>query len=655
MIGVGAWAVSITIAPVVAQSENTIARDAERFGAREHIEHISLSPDGSQVAMVVPGSTGDGTIVQVANPIEGGAPRSVMRLDGANGRVISCAWPTDTRIICNIHLIVGPDRLSFTRVVSFNRDGSDVQLLSQRPGANALGLMQNGGRVLDLLNGTGNGAILMTRQYIPEGGSGTRMVESRRGLGVDRVDVVSGRRTVVEQPVRNLAEYISDGQGRIRVRGIFEERDGIIGRTLTYQYRPADGGSWRPLATYDLDDETGFNPLAVDPTSNMVYGLEKIDGRQALWRIALDGTGRREMVLSHPQVDISGVIQTGRNARIVGATYVTDRRQAEMFDPELKILNQSLGRALPNSPIVSFVGASADESSLLLFAGSDNDPGRYFLYKKSQRELIEVMPSRPQLEGVALARVQHVTFPAADGTQIPGYLTLPPGSDGRDLPAIVLPHGGPGSRDEWGFDWLSQFLAARGYVVLQPNFRGSTGYGDSWFQNNGFRSWRTAIGDVNDGGRWLISQGIADANRLAIMGWSYGGYAALQSAVLDPDLFKAIVAVAPVTDLEVLRSEARGFTNSARVDAFIGRGPHIAEGSPARHAERIRAPVMLVHGTLDQNVGVGQSRLMQRSLQTAGRNPVYLEFDGLDHYLVSNTARQRMLQDVDGFLAASMR
>jgi dipeptidyl aminopeptidase/acylaminoacyl peptidase len=167
------------------------------------------------------------------------------------------------------------------------------------------------------------------------------------------------------------------------------------------------------------------------------------------------------------------------------------------------------------------------------------------------------MPERPDLADYKLAPVKAITYKAADGTDIPAYLTLPPGSDGKNIPAIVMPHGGPASRDEWGFDWLSQFFAHQGYAVLQPNFRGSSGYGEAWFQKNGYQSWKTAIGDVNDAGRWLSAQGIAAPGKLAIVGWSYGGYAALQSAVLDPDLFKAIVAVAPVTDLETCDRSSR--------------------------------------------------------------------------------------------------
>lgn len=174
-----------------------------------------------------------------------------------------------------------------------------------------------------------------------------------------------------------------------------------------------------------------------------------------------------------------------------------------------------------------------------------------------------------------------------------------------------MPHGGPSARDEWGFDWMAQFFAARGYAVLQPNYRGSAGYGDAWFQENGFRSWNVAIGDVIDGGRWLVKEGIADPHQLAIFGWSYGGYAALQSAVVDPTLFKAVVAIAPVSDLNALKEEHRHWRDWELVSEFIGNGPHTREGSPVEQAGRIHVPVLLFHGELDSNVGVQQSRTMQ--------------------------------------------
>ena len=264
------------------------------------------------------------------------------------------------------------------------------------------------------------------------------------------------------------------------------------------------------------------------------------------------------------------------------------------------------------------------------------------------------MEVRPPLDGTTLASQKAITFRASDGTMIPAYLTLPPGSDGKGLPAIVMPHGGPAARDEWGFDWLSQFFANRGYAVLQPNFRGSTGYGDDWFAKNGFQSWRIAIGDVNDAGRYLLSSGIAAPGKLGIFGWSYGGYAALQSSVLDPDLFKAIVAVAPVTDLATLRSEASSYTSAMMVGKFIGHGAEVERGSPAQNVASIKAPVLLFHGDIDMNVGVGESRMMASRLRAAGKPVEYVEYKGLDHQLDDSAVRAEKLGKSDAFFRKAM-
>ena len=246
-------------------------------------------------------------------------------------------------------------------------------------------------------------------------------------------------------------------------------------------------------------------------------------------------------------------------------------------------------------------------------------------------------------------------FLIGPGRQPESQITLPPGVDTpKDLPAIVMPHGGPSARDYWGFNWLAQFYASRGYVVLQPNFRGSTGYGDEFFKQNGFRSWPTAIGDVLDAGRWLVAQGIASPDKMAVVGWSYGGYAALQSAVVDPGLFKAVIAVAPVTDLVELKEQRRQWSDFVIVNREIGDGPHVREGSPALNAAKIKVPVLLFHGEMDRNVLIRQSREMADRLAAAGVPHELVTWPDLDHDLEDSAARAEMLRKSDAFLRKAM-
>jgi dipeptidyl aminopeptidase/acylaminoacyl peptidase len=434
---------------------------------------------------------------------------------------------------------------------------------------------------------------------------------------------------------------MTDGRGNVRLmRSAGTTAAGrLLSGEFRYHYRSNGSKDWEPLGKYDANEETGIRPLAIDSDSNSLYLLKKLNGREALYRQRLDLGGAETLVASDKSVDIDDVVRVGHGQRVIGYSYATEQRHAVYFDPEFKKLSDSLGKALPNQPLVDFTGSSADGSKLLIFAGGDTLPGSYYLYDRRSRSLNELALVRPELEGKPLASVRAVAYPAADGAQVPAYLTLPPGKEAKGLPAIVLPHGGPSARDEWGFDWLAQFLAARGYAVIQPNYRGSAGYGEDWLSENGFRNWRTAISDINSAARYLTAQGIADPKKMAIVGWSYGGYAALQSVAVDPDLYRASVAIAPVTDLSLMKQDSKNFTNSKMVAQFVGSGDHISAGSPLRNAEKIKVPVLLVHGDLDANVSITHSDKMAAALE----NAEMIRFKGLDHFLDDSNARIEML------------
>jgi dipeptidyl aminopeptidase/acylaminoacyl peptidase len=529
--------------------------------------------------------------------------------------------------------------------------------LSQRQSLTAERFAQFGGDVVALDVGGEPGQILMSRQFVPDGDSSSRIASRADGFGVELIDVSSGKRKLLERPDEQASRFVADEHGRVRVKvRALRDGSGRLTGDYNYYYRTPDSDSWQTFKqlTIDGDPVPFFTPLSVDSGRNTAYGFVRRNGYRAVAEFPLDGSGEGKVMLARDDVDIDSLIVIGRQRRVVGASYATEKREVAYFDPQLAKLAKDLGKALPDQPIINIVGANADESRLLIIASSDTMPGVVYLFDKASRSLEPLLQVRTALEEKPLGRMRPVTYPASDGTMIPGYLTLPAGSDGKNIGAIVLPHGGPSARDEWGFDWLVQFFTARGFAVLQPNYRGSSGYGESWYGRNGFKSWDVAIGDVNDAGRWLIKEGIARPDQLAIVGWSYGGYAALQSQVLDPNLYKAVVAIAPVTDLNYIVEDARDYTNFKVVRDFIGEGPHVEAGSPRRHAEKFAVPVALFHATRDLNVDVRHSRGMEKALKAAGKSVLYREYPDLQHDLGDSQVRASMLQDIGAFLDQSL-
>ena len=627
---------------------------ATAFGAREAIQQVSMSPDGNKIAYIVP-AKGQGSRLYTVDITNTATPRVALAASGDPERLSSCEWVSNARLICRIGMVMrdwdGP--VTASRLVAVNADGTELKLVSVRQGINAEWISFFGGNLIDLLP-SDDGAVLLGREYVPEGKIGSVIAKTKEGYGVDRVDTLSLVSKQVIAPTRLASEYISDGLGTVRIMGVVKTASEYDSGIRRYLYRIAGRTDWELLSEYDSTTRTGFNPYAVDPIEDVAYGFEKTDGRMALYKVKLDGTLTKTKIFSRPDVDVDGLITLGRKKQIVGVTYATEKRDSAYFDPALRKLGASLSKALPRADLVNFAGMSADGQKLVIWAGSDTNPGQFYYFDKTTNRVSPLFASRPELGNYTLAPVKPVSVKASDGTLIPGYLTLPVGSTGKGLPAIVMPHGGPSARDEWGFDWLAQYFAHQGFAVLQPNYRGSAGFGDDWYQQNGFKSWQTAIGDINESGRWLISEGIAAPDKIAIFGWSYGGYAALQSAVLDPSLFKAIVAVAPVTDLAKLKEQERGYTSYLLNRDFIGSGPHIIEGSPARNAKRISAPVMLFHGDLDRNVDVIQSQFMARQLKEAGASPELFVYKNLDHYLEDGAVRAEMLQKSADFLKAKL-
>jgi dipeptidyl aminopeptidase/acylaminoacyl peptidase len=630
---------------------------AAAFGSRPDMSDLRLSPDGLSVAFITP-TEGQGSVLYTLSLAPGAKPKVAYYADGKPIRLSGCNWVANDRLVCAVYALVNDKinnniagLLPVTRLAAVNADGTKGQKLSVQENQNSRGFALSDTAVIDWLPEQ-DGSVLMAREYIPSADHvGTSTGYNLRGLGVDEIDT---RTLNVKHviPPRAATGYLSDGRGTVRI--VAENVPDPTGRnsgTISYLYRTQDSVDWHELSRYNSVDHTGFQPVAVDHDLDIAYGWKKLDGRIALYAMSLDGSLHERLVYARPDVDLGGLVRIGRRSRVVGVSYATDLPHTEYFDDDIKDLLGALHKALPQQKLMSVVDSSVDESKLLVFAGSDTDPGAYYILDRHANSVHKFFGARAKLEGATLAHVKPITYTSADGTTIPAYLTLPPGMDDpHGQPAIVMPHGGPSERDEWGFDWLAQFFAARGYVVLQPEFRGSAGFGDAWFQHNGFKSWQTAIGDVVAAGQWLVKQGIADPAKLGIVGWSYGGYAALQSVAVDPTVFKAIVAIAPVTDLAAAKNERGFWSDFYLVSDFVGSGETMREGSPITNVAKFKQPVLIFHGTDDRNVSVEESRRMDAALKAAGANSQLVIFQDRDHRLDDSAVRADMLRQSDAFL-----
>jgi len=649
--------------PVISSAQAAAPKDdADAFGMLDAISDVELSADGKKLVYV--GSGGGASTLAVVINLETGAVTQATRGDGKPINIGYCNWSAADRIVCSLHGLENYRGTLFRmrRTVAMDIDGKNQIFLGQKDSLEQERKRFSDGWVLDWLNGV-DGKVLMVRSYVREATTGRMTARADNGLGVDLIDTRTGAATQVERPGETTRDYTSDGLGHVRiVSSEAVSGSGYVSGMTTHAFRLPDSAEMRQLGTYTQDRAGGGRgkgiwPLAVDPRDNAAYVIDALGERRALFKITLDASMKRELVFDSKEVDVDGAVTIGRSGRVIGATYTTDRTYVHYFDPDYQKIHEMLTRAIPKTPLIFFVSASADEQLLVVHASADNDPGSWYLYDRAKKSLGVISAARPALKGKTLSTVKPMTYAAADGTQIPAYLTLPPGvTEAKNLPAIVMPHGGPGARDSWGFDWLAQFFAQRGYAVIQPNFRGSEGYGEAWFENNGFRDWKIAIGDVCDAGRWMVKQGLADPSKLAIVGWSYGGYAALQSNVLDPDLFKAVVAIAPVADLELLKSQHMLMhANAAVVSDWIGSGPHIKEGSPAQNSGAFKAPVLMFQGDIDVNVDIAQPRLMDKELRKAGKSSELIVYKDLEHNLADSSVRADMLRKSDAFLRKNLK
>ena len=438
----------------------------------------------------------------------------------------------------------------------------------------------------------------------------------------------------------NVVQWLLDRNQVPRIAVRQEERtDSNRARALTMWHRNGDGEKWEMIGkTADAGIQGNVRPLAFDYDNKTLYVASNLDAdRSAIFKYDIAERKIGEKLLAHPLIDLNGGLLFSRKKKaLMGIRYNAQLPDTTWFDEDMVRLQTSLDKALPgNVNTIDF--ADEDSRYVLIYSASDSNPGGYFLFDSEKRKLQEVSKSREWLPPALMSKRTFIKYKARDGLEIPAWITTPIDSDGKNLPLVVHIHGGPWVRGYSGIEWgrwpQAQFLASRGYAVLEPEPRGSTGYGRKHYVSS-FKQWGlTMQDDITDGALQLVKEGIADKSRMCLYGASYGGYATLQGLVKDPDLWRCGVAYVAVTDLNLFQTvswsdTARGSdyfeTDFKRYVGDTDRDrEQFEKTSPARNADKIKAPVLLAMGQDDQRVPLIHGDTMRAAMEKAGKRIEY--------------------------------
>ena len=460
-----------------------------------------------------------------------------------------------------------------------------------------------------------------------------------------------GKITTVQTPREGVWNWVADDQGVVRMG------TGWNNRKLNVYYRRDAASDLALIARMKEDDEEGYwDALQVIGGSDEGYVLSAGEnGRVGLRRFNFARREAVETIYEHPEWDIDSV--TLKQGKPFAAFYTADRDEVYWFDPAIAREHRSLRKALGDTE-VWVVSRAENNAKMLVYAGNESDPGVLYLFDPVAKSLKEISQYRPEVDFQALARPRPIQYTARDGTVIRGYLTLPRGRPAKGLPLILMPHGGPyGIRDKLEYNDEVQLLANRGYAVLQPNFRGSGGYGGAFFEKGEGQIGRAMQDDIDDAMDWAVKEGIADPARVCVVGGSYGGYAALWAVLRNPERYRCAASWAGVTDwAKLLRYDRRYLTErvnkwwSARVRGGDGAADLDAV-SAYRTAGQLSRPVLLAHGTKDQRVPMSQYNIFEKAARTAPVPPQTLVIKGEGHSFSKPESAQAWFEALEGFLA----
>lgn len=473
-----------------------------------------------------------------------------------------------------------------------------------------------------------------------------------------KLNIRSGRKKGLgSAPIRAVAGFMaaltdSEGYPKLVVGLDPKDTDKQI-----IMYRAERSGDWRTVTSYQRKVGS-FSPLVFSQDDTGVYGLsDTTTNTMALAKLDIT-TGKETLLVVNDDVDIMPIFsfKGGRVKELIGASFEYDKIAthfiADVQDKNASSTIQGLIAAFPNKK-VTITSATEDNKLMILEVASANAPRTFYLFDAEKKQVGFLLDAAPWLASQALPQTQSITYKARDGQEIVALLTLPHGQEAKNLPLILMPHGGPhGVRDSLGtIDEDAKVLAANGYAVLQPNFRGSGGFGKA-FLTAGYKKWGTLmIDDMTDGVRHLITQGIADERRVAVYGGSYGGYASLMSAIREPELYRCAINFVGMSDLSLMYKEGDTTDHSLSIDTletYIGRSDEVLKGQSAIHnLDKLKAPVLIIHGEEDRRVPLIQAEVLKKAFDERGHPYEWLvkQKEGHGFYKPENNIErwQRML------------
>ncbi len=469
-------------------------------------------------------------------------------------------------------------------------------------------------------------------------------------LDLYRVDVKTGEAQLDLHGNTDLFAFLTDGHGNVLGQ---LEQDSDLNNHVILANKEILKYPVRGNADTEIDGViAGETALAIrKATASGTFGL---------WSWAADGTSKP--LFENSQFDVDDTILDDQTRRVIGVTYTDDQTRVKYFDPAMQHIQETLEKAYPGQSVL-VMSKDATGSAYLIMTEGPRNPAVISLYTPANHQTNIVQEAYPTLKAADLGETKPYPYKARDGLDIHAYLTLPPGKAPHNLPTIIFPHGGPEQRDSLDFDWWTQFMASRGYAVLRPNYRGSSGSnyrgssGYGWsFTKAGDGEWAGKVqDDLEDGVQKLVAEGIADPHRICIVGASWGGTLALLGASFKPDLYACAVSYAGVSDLSYSLYTGTTFESEAvsvwkrRFGADVD-SKKMDSQSPVNFVDHVKIPILLMHSDKDVTVGVRQSEIEEKALKRAGKQVEFVKLEGDDHYLEYAQTRIEMLKALETFL-----